>query len=47
MEDELYKFKWLINEERLYMPLVEDLGDLLEGTISEGQRTGWNNQKLS
>ena len=44
---ELYKFKWLIEEERLYMPLVEDLGDSLEGTISEGQRTEWNNQKLS
>jgi hypothetical protein len=44
---ELYKFKWLIEEERLYMPLVGDLGDSLEGTISEGQRTGWNNQRLS
>jgi hypothetical protein len=44
---ELYKFKWLIEEERLYMPLVKDLEDSLEGKISEGQRTEWKNQRLS
>ena len=31
---DIEKFKWLIQEKRLYMPTTEKLGDCLEGSIS-------------
>jgi len=38
------KFKWLIENQRLFMPVAYKLGDPLEGTEPTGNDVWWNNQ---
>lgn len=38
---ERYKFNWLIDEKRLYMPCATMLGDSLEGTLPLSENEWW------
>lgn len=41
---DLYKFEWLLENMRLFMPVSEKLGDPLEGTRPEGDKKWWDEQ---
>ena len=38
---EYYKFQWLVNEKRIFMPTPSCLGDNYEGCIPQGQKFLW------
>ncbi len=39
---DFYKFQWLVENKRLFMPHVSNLGDELEGTQPQGDMNWWN-----